>query len=238
MRQPNALNDLRRFNRNVLALRLERGWTQKELARQAGLSASSLSRYAVGSSVPNAVAVSKLAARLGKTSDELWHADYFSEHHIGESQDEFMDRMRTNWARIARACERAPIVALRPLLTSEDVRAILLYPSLRTLDRMRESGDIAWTRVAGHLVRFTRGQVEDYFCGVRARPANPVLLQKFGISVERIAAHEEQRRIDAAGRHVREMLFFKTSRDEARARAKAAGATANGATKAKKKRSA
>ena len=52
-------------------LRQEKGWTQRELARRAGLKPSGLSKYELGIYQPSLAAVKALAGALGTTTDHL-----------------------------------------------------------------------------------------------------------------------------------------------------------------------
>lgn len=216
MRPSKTPDDLRRLSRNILALRLEKKWTQRELTTRSGLNRYAMNRAVMGRNVPAPKTVSALAECLGKTPDDLWLGDFYSEHHIGETNEEFIDRYRAEWARVAAACEKRAASSVRPLLQSEDVLAILCYPSLRTLDRMRARREIGWVRVGGQ-VRFTREHVEDYLCTPRARPADPVKIAEFGICAERIAAHEQMRSIQAAQRWARRKVLDLKSNTEVRA---------------------
>ena len=55
----------RTISHNVVALRQARGWDQKRLAREAGMSAPTLCRIERGGAMPSLLAVMGIAAALG-----------------------------------------------------------------------------------------------------------------------------------------------------------------------------
>lgn len=70
------------FGRRLYRLMLQKGWSQSELARQAGLSRDSVSTYVRGVSLPEAINLNKLAEALDvKTTDLLPnHAETAIDH--------------------------------------------------------------------------------------------------------------------------------------------------------------
>ena len=56
---------------NIKALRTEKGLSQAELARRAGVTERSIQRYEAGASYPQMSAIEKLATALGTSVDDL-----------------------------------------------------------------------------------------------------------------------------------------------------------------------
>jgi transcriptional regulator with XRE-family HTH domain len=59
------------FGRRLYKLLIQKGWTQSELARQAGLSRDSVSTYVRGSSLPEPLNLERLAKALDVTTTDL-----------------------------------------------------------------------------------------------------------------------------------------------------------------------
>jgi transcriptional regulator with XRE-family HTH domain len=69
---PAAGNALASLGGRIVQLRNQRGWTQKELARRAGMRPARLSTLEAGSKKPNLPEFARLAEELGVGLDELW----------------------------------------------------------------------------------------------------------------------------------------------------------------------
>lgn len=71
---PQTPLDMRRkaFGRNLWNLTLRRGWTQSELARQAGIGRDSISGYMRGKNLPEPTSAMALAKALGVTLEDLY----------------------------------------------------------------------------------------------------------------------------------------------------------------------
>ena len=59
----------------IVKLRTERGWTQRELARRAGLRPARLSTLESGTKRPNLEELARLAEVLDSRMDELWSGE-------------------------------------------------------------------------------------------------------------------------------------------------------------------
>ncbi len=105
------------------AARQARGWTLDELARQAGVSASTLSRLESGKRQASLELLLPVTRRLGIRVDDLLPA---------ESVD----------PRVRRAVERRDGMLIAPLtLAHSPVQAVkIVYPALRILGGVRRSG--------------------------------------------------------------------------------------------------
>ena len=62
---------LKEFSVNLVSLMGEAGYTQKELAEDAGLSVSTINRYINGTHIPKATALVNIATVLSCSLDEL-----------------------------------------------------------------------------------------------------------------------------------------------------------------------
>ncbi len=65
------------FSDKLKSLRLERGWTQKDLAEKLGLAKSTVSLYEIAKREPNAEITIKIADIFGITVDELLRGTHF-----------------------------------------------------------------------------------------------------------------------------------------------------------------
>lgn len=83
------------LNEKIRQLRLERGMTQKELARRLGISPSAVGMYEQGRRAPDSALLPRLASVLECSTDELLGAGYSSD--VGDVIDSF-----------ARTLERQP----------------------------------------------------------------------------------------------------------------------------------
>jgi transcriptional regulator with XRE-family HTH domain len=59
------------FAKRIYTLRLAKGWSQSELARQAGLNRDAVSNYARGNNMPDPANLKKLAKALGVEASDL-----------------------------------------------------------------------------------------------------------------------------------------------------------------------
>jgi len=59
------------FGRKLMALMLDKGWNQSELARRAKIGRDAVSTYIRGVSFPEPVSLNKLAKALGLTAEQL-----------------------------------------------------------------------------------------------------------------------------------------------------------------------
>jgi hypothetical protein len=90
------------------------------------------------------------------------------------------------------------------LLKTSDVVRILNDISPRTLDRMRQRGEIKWLYV-GRQVRFTPQHIEDFLCRAQATDFNSSNLEACGISLGRLASLAQARAEASAALRGREI---------------------------------
>ncbi len=71
-----------KLSEKILTLRKKAGMSQEELAEKLNLSRQAVSRWEVGSAVPDAYNVLQLSKLFGVTSDYLLNDDYESDHDV------------------------------------------------------------------------------------------------------------------------------------------------------------
>jgi transcriptional regulator with XRE-family HTH domain len=64
--------ELRAFARRLKRLRIGREWTQRDLARESGITGAGVAYYETARVSPQAFALAKLADALGVPMDYLW----------------------------------------------------------------------------------------------------------------------------------------------------------------------
>ncbi len=115
------------FGRRLYRAILEKGWTQSELARQAGILRDSVSTYIRGRNMPDAVNLKKIAKALGmKEADLLPNYDEAAiEAQINppfEVRASAEDPTRM-WVKLNRELPLATVTKLMQLLEGEDAPA-------------------------------------------------------------------------------------------------------------------
>lgn len=113
------------FANRLYKLMLSKGWTQSELARQAGLPRDSISTYIRGISSPTPQNLEKLAKVLGLKSEDL--LPNIMESAIDEDNPAFSLQASVNapgkaWVRMNRAVTFATASKIAELLAAEDAQ--------------------------------------------------------------------------------------------------------------------
>lgn len=112
------------FGKRLYRLMIGKGWTQSELARQAGLPRDSISVYVRGRSLPTPVNAEKLARAFGVSSRDI--LPNAIESAIDEDEPSFEMRSSVNapnvvWLRVNRAVTLATAVKVAELLQTDQV---------------------------------------------------------------------------------------------------------------------
>jgi transcriptional regulator with XRE-family HTH domain len=111
------------FARRVYRLMVQRGWTQSDLARHAGLPRDAISVYVRAKSLPTPVNLAKLAACFGMKAEEL--LPNIVESAIDNDQPAFEMRASTAapgkvWLRVNRLVSMSTAVKIAELLEQDD----------------------------------------------------------------------------------------------------------------------
>lgn len=111
------------FARRVYRLMVQRGWTQSDLARHAGLPRDAISVYVRAKSLPTPVNLAKLAQVFGMKPEEL--LPNIVESAIDNDQPAFEMRASTAapgkvWLRVNRMVSMATAVKIADLLEQDD----------------------------------------------------------------------------------------------------------------------
>lgn len=111
------------FARRVYRLMVQRGWTQSDLARHAGLPRDAISVYVRAKSLPTPVNLAELAACFNMKPEEL--LPNIVETAIDNDQPAFEMRASTAapgkvWLRVNRAVSMATAVKIAELLEQDD----------------------------------------------------------------------------------------------------------------------
>lgn len=114
------------FGNRLYKLMLSRGWSQSELARQAGLPRDSISTYIRGVSTPTPANLDRLARALGVKADDL--LPNVLETAIEEDMPAFSMQASVNapgkaWLRVNRAVSFSTASKIAELLAAEDAQA-------------------------------------------------------------------------------------------------------------------
>lgn len=112
------------FGKRLYRLMIGKGWTQSELARQAGLPRDSISVYVRGRSLPTPVNTEKLARAFGVSARDI--LPNAVESAIDEDEPSFEMRSSVNapnvvWLRVNRAVTLATAVKVAELLQTDQV---------------------------------------------------------------------------------------------------------------------
>lgn len=112
------------FGKRLYRMMLNKGWTQSELSRQAGLPRDSISVYVRGRSLPTPLNAEKLARAFGVSVRDI--LPNLVESAIDEDQPAFEMRASVNapsvvWLRINRAVSLSTAVKVAELLQQDNV---------------------------------------------------------------------------------------------------------------------
>lgn len=181
-------------------------WSQLELASRSGVSRNTIGSLLSGRHEPRAQIVDRISAAFGITVEELraplsWKrlAALSPRNMQVEDARSIARRVSENLMRTAAMRDPQSILNGGRLFNSQDI-AKALGISVRTLDRMRERGEMAWMRIAGQ-VRFRPEDVEQYLKAARKAPQDGAAVAALGVSLDRVAAYKDaQRHVEAAKR--------------------------------------
>ncbi|MGD9158351.1 MAG: helix-turn-helix domain-containing protein [Desulfobacteraceae bacterium] len=138
------------FAEKLSRLRKEKGFTQQEMARKAGVGIAQLRRYERGKSSPTLEVIKNISRTLGVTTDEL----IFDENE-GVANNKIMDRQLLEQFEVVSAMRQHEKNAIKTILESMILKS-------RLEDILPAQKDESWSREMKEVVTEFRKGAEEY----------------------------------------------------------------------------
>ena len=138
------------FAEKLSRLRKEKGFTQQEMARKAGVGIAQLRRYEGGKSSPTLEVIKNISRTLGVTTDEL----IFDENE-GVANNKIMDRQLLEQFEVVSAMRQHEKNAIKTILESMILKS-------RLEDILPAQKDESWSREMKEVVTEFRKGAEEY----------------------------------------------------------------------------
>ena len=138
------------FAEKLSRMRKEKGFTQQEMAKKAGVGIAQLRRYEGGTSSPTLEIIKNISRTLGVTTDEL----IFDENE-GVANNKIMDRQLLEQFEVVSAMRQQEKNAIKIILESMILKS-------RLEDIMPAQKDESWTKEMKEVVTEFRKGAEEY----------------------------------------------------------------------------